>query len=92
MLRLDLYSNFFFLDGYIPVLNSPSSAKSSKPCIFDHGNHGSRLYPYINIYMPSQYLTLQLIYHRYQSQHIGLLNNNSKTKKMQKNYCRILKH
>ena len=45
---------FFFLDGYIPVLNSPSGAKSSKPCNFDHGNHRSRLYPYINIYIYAQ--------------------------------------
>ena len=65
MLRLDLYSSFKeskrCKNVQAVVKKCPSgSAKTSKRCIFDHGNHISRLYPYINIYiyMPSQYLTL----------------------------------
>ena len=35
---------------------------------------------YIYIYAMPQYLKLKLIYHIYQSRHIGLLHNSSKTK------------
>ena len=55
-------------------------------CICKYGFNESSLYLYKIIYIyiyarpKPQYPQLQLIYHIYQSQHIGLLHNSSKTK------------
>ena len=53
-------------------------------CICNYGFNESSLYLYKIIYIYArpkpQYPQLQLIYHIYQSQHIGLLHNSSKTK------------